>query len=127
MIFQGHTPFYDVYYHFECVTVAQFARHAAPDGTIRSSLTLNSELSDLHKDIIEEAVYAAAVVSNPAVDTATWVVKRRKAAIRRRRREAKRRSTRELSSEREMEVDELEPVEEMEESEASGTEYNPKK
>lgn len=126
MMFQNYTPFRDVYYHFECVTTTQFARFAAPDGTIKSTLQLR-RLAPGIIDMIDDAVFTAFsddIQERPTKVLAVWQRKKRNAAKRRARRQAKRSVVQRAKSRDDMEVDGEDELE-VEESVASGTEYSP--
>jgi hypothetical protein len=129
MTFQGHTPHRDVYYHFECVTIAQYARFAAPDGTISSKLEFHKHLKLDVVDMIDALVFQAhssdLPVHAPKV-VAPWQLRARKAAKRRARRLSKSRVGQSSSGDHDMEVDgEDEVDDDQEESVASGTEFDP--
>lgn len=127
MTFQNYTTFWDVYYHFECLTIRQFSQKATKDGSISSSVILDSLLSPEQVDMIREAVHTAhfsGATKAPTTTKAKWEIKQRKAAKRRRRREAKRRSTQDSEPEAEEVQDE---DDEIGESAASGTEFSPEK
>lgn len=111
MMLQNYTTFRDVYYHFECVTVSQFARFANPNGTL-SNISLNSKLLPMHVDMIEESIYTASL-QEPEDGPFAPKTKRDKAARRRRRRLAKRRAQK------------IQKSVQNESRKASGDEYDP--
>jgi hypothetical protein len=120
------TTFTDVYYHFECVSDAQHARFANPDGSLSGKIRLHSSLSLVQQVEVKSAISAAHFAAKPAkkLTKKEALTKKMMAAKRFRLRQA----TRTAAGPSQVDNDDSEDIGESEngESELSGTEYDPK-